>query len=95
MTIIYWLKMRKLPWREFIVMGVVVAPWFIFSYFYFGSLFPTALEAKKGHAPFMDYFIDTLFFLVQYCDRYNFYLFSFVSEKLTPLLPSAYSSSKS
>jgi hypothetical protein len=94
MIIIYWLQVKKLPWRAGIVFIVIVAPWFIFSHFYFGSLFPTSLAAKKGHAPFIDYFIDTLFFLVQYCDRYNFYLFTFVSEKLTSLLPAAYASSK-
>ena len=94
MIIIYWLQLKKLPWREFIVFVVIVAPWFIFSYFYFDSLFPTSLSAKKGHAPFFDYFIDTLFFLARYCDRYTFYLFSFVSGKLAPLLPAAYVSSK-
>ena len=94
MIIIYRLQLKKLPWREFIVFIVIVAPWFIFSYFYFGSLFPTSLGAKKGHAPFFDYFIDTLFFLVRYCDRYNFYLFSFVSGKLTALLPASYAASK-
>jgi hypothetical protein len=94
MIIIYWIRWKKLPWREFILFIVIVAPWFIFSYFYFDALLPTSLAAKKGHAPFFDYFIDTLFFLARYCDRYTFYLFSFVSGKLTPLIPAAYVSPK-
>ena len=87
--IMYWLKNKKVPWREFVVFSILIVPWFIFSYFYFDSLFPTSLVVKKGYTSFIHYFINSLWYLAQYCDRYNFYLFSFLSQKLTALLSPA------
>lgn len=79
----YWLRRRRMPWRELLVFVSVVAPWFLFSYFYFGSLLPETLEAKKGHVSFIQYFYNAFWYLARYCDVYNFKLFSFLSEKVT------------
>jgi hypothetical protein len=84
--LMYWLKKRKLPWREGIVFSSCIVPWFVFSSFYFDSLFPASLQAKKGYASFTQYSIEGLWYLAQYCDRYTFYLCSFVSQKLTGFL---------
>jgi hypothetical protein len=86
MTLIYGLKKSKVPRREFIVFITIIAPWFIFSYLYFGSIFPATLQSKSGHATFIQYFFDALFYLARYCDRYNFYLLSFLSKKISDLL---------
>lgn len=94
MILVYGFKERKLPQREFLVFIMIVAPWFIFSYLYFGSVFPGTLQAKRGHATFIQYFFDAFFYLATYCDRYNFYLLSFLGKKLTYLLSPGPSYSK-
>jgi hypothetical protein len=94
MILIYGLKKGKIPQREFIVFIMIIAPWFIFSYLYFGSIFPATLQAKTGHATFLQYFFDGFFYLATYCDRYNFYLLSFFSKKITYLLSPGPSYSK-
>ena len=86
MLLIYWLKNRKLPYKEFLVFGITIAPWLLFSHFYFGSLFPTSLSVKGGYTSFIHYFTNGVWQLAQYCDRYNFYLVSFVSQEVTDLL---------
>lgn len=82
----YRLKNKRLPWREFAVFSIVTAPWFIFSHFYFDSLAPTSLQAKMGYTDFAGYFINALAYLARYCDRYNFYLLSFLSRGISPFL---------
>jgi len=82
----YWLKKKKLPWREFGVFSCIAAPWFIFSLFYFDSLFPTSLQEKRGYADFAFYCVDSFGYLARYCDRYNFHLFSWISQSISPLL---------
>lgn len=94
MIFIYSLKEGKFPQREFIVFIMIVAPWFIFSYLYFGSVFPGTLQAKRGHATFIQYCFDAFFYLATYCDRYNFCLLSFFSKRITYLLSPGPSYSK-
>jgi hypothetical protein len=89
MIIMYLLKRRKMPWREFVVLSIIIAPWFIFSYFYFGSLFTTSLQAKKGHASLIQYFYNAFWYLAGYCDRYNFNVLSFMSQRATDVLSPA------
>jgi len=72
MVVIYWIRRQKLPWKEFPVLLVVIVPWYIFSYFYFGELFPASLEAKSGHAGFVQYFFDQFAYLAAYCDKCTF-----------------------
>ncbi len=87
MILMFWLKNRRLPWRAFGVFCGVAAPWFIFSYCYFGAMFPTSLQEKQGYADGMAYFIDAFGYLAGYCDRYNFHLFSWLGRNIAPLLP--------
>ncbi len=94
MIMIYWLKKRNVPWREFILFIIIIAPWITFSYFYFDSVFPSSLQAKKGYVSFIHYLVNALRSLAQYCDRYNFFLFSFLSQKVTYFLSPSDSYSK-
>ncbi|MFW6116035.1 MAG: hypothetical protein ACOC7Y_03120, partial [Chloroflexota bacterium] len=38
---------RRIPWRPLVLFGVLVAPWYLFSWGYFGSPFPVTLAAKQ------------------------------------------------
>lgn len=86
MILMYWLKTKRLPWKEFAVFSCIAAPWFVFSYFYFDVLFPTSLQEKGGYADFFTYGADAFEYLANYCDRYTFSLFSFLGRIITPLL---------
>ena len=44
------LRRRAIPWRAALLFTVTAAPWFVFSYAYFGSIFPHSMTAKQGHA---------------------------------------------
>jgi hypothetical protein len=44
------LRRRAIPWRAGLIFALTAAPWFVFSYAYFGSLFPHSMTAKQGHA---------------------------------------------
>jgi arabinofuranosyltransferase len=89
MIIMYLLKKGRIPRREFVVFVVTIAPWFIFCYLYFGSLLPTSLQAKKGYASLIQYFYNAFCYLAGYCDRYNFNLLSFMSQKVADILSPA------
>ncbi|HIQ04437.1 MAG TPA: hypothetical protein EYH31_01935, partial [Anaerolineae bacterium] len=43
-------KRRQIPWRPFILFGLLIAPWHLFSWVYFGSPFPVTLAAKQHQA---------------------------------------------
>lgn len=86
MAIMFWLKTRRLPWREFVVFLCIILPWFVFSYGYFGTVFPSSLDAKGGHASFIQYLYNGLSYLAGYCDRYNFGMLSFLSERVAGLV---------
>jgi len=87
MLIIYVLKMKKLPRKECIVFSAIVLPWFVFSFFYFDSPLPTSLQAKQGYTNCGHYLVHAFWHLACYCDRYNFYLFSWLSQALASFLP--------
>lgn len=52
-AVAYVVQQKKLPWTEAAIWGVVVAPWVIFSFLYFGSLIPSSLVAKLAVSPDM------------------------------------------
>jgi len=41
------LHQRKFPWRMVVLYSVLIAPWYLFSWVYFGSPFPVTLAAKQ------------------------------------------------
>jgi hypothetical protein len=41
---------RRFPWRMALLYAVLIAPWYLFSWFYFGSPFPVTLAAKQSQA---------------------------------------------
>lgn len=43
-------RKRAIPWRFGILFCMVTAPWFLFSWFYFGSPFPVTLAVKQAQA---------------------------------------------
>jgi hypothetical protein len=43
---ILW-KERPIPWKALITFALVLAPWFLFSWVYFSSIFPATLAAKQ------------------------------------------------
>ncbi len=49
------IERRKLPVRLTVSFFVVVTPWLVFSYLYFGSILPQALGAKKDYYPALAY----------------------------------------
>lgn len=44
------LRDRQSPWRPLLLFGLLIAPWYLFSWFYFGSPFPVTLAAKQHQA---------------------------------------------
>ena len=44
------LRERKFPWRIALLYGALIAPWYLFSWAYFGTPFPVTLAAKKSQA---------------------------------------------
>ena len=46
---------RKIPWRLVAGFFVVVTPWLLFAFFYFGSIVPSSMGAKKDYFPFLGY----------------------------------------
>ncbi len=43
------LLQREIPWKPAALYVALTAPWFVFSYLYFGSLLPNSLAAKQAH----------------------------------------------
>jgi hypothetical protein len=44
------IRQHRFPWRMVLLYGGLIAPWYIFSWLYFGSPFPTTLMAKQQQA---------------------------------------------
>ena len=44
------LKDRRIPWKPLALFGLLIAPRYLFSWFYFGSPFPVTLAAKQHQA---------------------------------------------
>ncbi|NDJ75536.1 MAG: hypothetical protein GYB65_04690 [Chloroflexi bacterium] len=41
----YWLA--RVPWQSWLIFGLVLAPWYLFSWTYFGTLISRSLSAKR------------------------------------------------
>ena len=41
---------RRIPWKPLLLFGLLIAPWYLFSWLYFGSPFPVTLAAKQHQA---------------------------------------------
>ena len=41
---------RRIPWKPLLLFGLLIAPWHLFSWLYFGSPFPVTLAAKQHQA---------------------------------------------
>jgi hypothetical protein len=50
-----WIRSRSMPWRAAIAIAAVTAPWFLFSWVYFGSLLPNTLGAKSSAVHSIEY----------------------------------------
>ena len=87
MAVMCFLRTKRFPLKELALFIVLIAPWFAFCYFYFGSFFPSTLQAKIGYIGFWHYFVSAFWYLAHYCDAYNFYLLSFLSKKIPNVLP--------
>ncbi|MGD2165720.1 MAG: hypothetical protein PVH50_09335, partial [Anaerolineae bacterium] len=44
-----FVRRRELPWREAGIMALILAPWIIFAWAYFGSPLPQSMLAKQQH----------------------------------------------
>ena len=44
------IRHRRIPWQSLILFALLVAPWYLFSWAYFGSPFPVTLAAKQHQA---------------------------------------------
>jgi hypothetical protein len=40
-------RQRRIPWQPLFLFALLVIPWYLFSWFYFGSPFPVTLAAKQ------------------------------------------------
>lgn len=60
-------RKRAIPWRFGFLFGMVTVPWFLFSWFYFGSPFPVTLAVKQAQArmAISDSFLEGLFRLLR------------------------------
>ncbi len=43
----YFIRQRRIPWRPLLLYVLLITPWYIFSWGYFGSPFPVTLAAKQ------------------------------------------------
>jgi len=49
LAIVHVLTRREMPWKALAVYAAIAAPWYLFSHFYFGSMLPNSLAAKRLH----------------------------------------------
>lgn len=47
LTLDWIVRYRRIPWRLLLLYGLLVVPWYLFSWGYFGSPFPVTLAAKQ------------------------------------------------
>jgi len=60
-----WVRRRRFPWATVAAAAAVSAPWFVFSWLYFGSILPNTLGAKSSAGPMADYMYDSLALLFE------------------------------
>jgi len=46
----FFVTHRRIPWRPLLLFVLLIAPWYLFSWGYFGSPFPVTLTAKQHQA---------------------------------------------
>lgn len=46
----YLVTHRQIPWRQILLYGLMIAPWYLYAWFFFGSPFPTTLLTKQQQA---------------------------------------------
>jgi len=44
-----WIQRRRLPLKEMLTVALILAPWVVFAFLYFGSPIPLAMLAKQQH----------------------------------------------
>jgi hypothetical protein len=49
LVLVHVLVRREIPWKAAAVYVAIAAPWFVFSQWYFGSLVPNSMVAKRLH----------------------------------------------
>jgi hypothetical protein len=59
-----WYRQRRFPWKAMLTAGAVTAPWFLFSWVYFGSPLPNTLGAKSGAVGVIEYMNQSLLRLI-------------------------------
>lgn len=66
---------RRIPWRPVFLFALLVAPWYLFSWVYFGSPFPATLAAKQhqGQMAISESFARGFLRLLKGYARYPFY----------------------
>jgi hypothetical protein len=42
-----WIERRRIPWQPLLLFALMIAPWYLFSWVYFGSPVPATLAAKQ------------------------------------------------
>ncbi|WP_376791084.1 hypothetical protein [Thermoflexus sp.] len=69
------LKERRIPWKPLLLFGLLIAPWYLFSWLYFGSPFPVTLAAKQHQArmAISDSFVKGFLRMVEGYARNPFY----------------------
>jgi hypothetical protein len=55
-----WIAHREIPWRTYLAAAVVVAPWLVFAFLYFGSVMPNTLAAKTREVMPLEYMAGSL-----------------------------------
>jgi hypothetical protein len=43
-----WRQARRVPWQSWLIVVLILAPWYIFSWAYFDTLLPRSLSAKRA-----------------------------------------------
>ncbi|OGL38960.1 MAG: hypothetical protein A2043_09000 [Candidatus Schekmanbacteria bacterium GWA2_38_9] len=57
----YILKNKKFPYKYVSLFLVIVIPWYLFSFFYFGTFFPSSMSVKTGMSKSIMYVFLMLF----------------------------------
>lgn len=71
----FLVSQRRVPWRSLLMFALLIAPWYLFSWWYFGSPFPATLAAKQyqGQMAISDSFSQGFLRLLRGYGRHPFY----------------------
>ncbi|MCX6340413.1 MAG: hypothetical protein NTX71_10945 [Candidatus Aureabacteria bacterium] len=59
--VIFTLREKHIFLKQALICLVLILPWFVFAYYYYGLLTPTALAAKSGTCSFREYLLNALY----------------------------------